>query len=60
MENAYCERFNGKLRDECLNANWFARLTDSQRAIDQWLRQYNDERPTRAWAVEPRRSLPEH
>ena len=22
IENAYCESFNGKLRDECLNANW--------------------------------------
>lgn len=32
VENAYCESFNSKLRDECLNANWFAILTDAQHA----------------------------
>jgi transposase InsO family protein len=25
-ENAYCESFNGKLRDECLNTIWFTSL----------------------------------
>jgi putative transposase len=25
MQNAYVESFNGKLRDECLNENWFRR-----------------------------------
>lgn len=35
IENAYCESFNGKLRDECLNANWFASLGDAQRVIEQ-------------------------
>jgi putative transposase len=45
VENAYCESFNGKLRDECLNANWFATLADAQRAIEQWRHEYNEERP---------------
>ena len=45
IENAYCESFNGKLRDECLNANWFASLGDAQRVIEQWRREYNEERP---------------
>lgn len=45
IENAYCESFNGKLRDECLNANWFASLADAQRAIEQWRQEYNEERP---------------
>ena len=45
IENAYCESFNGKLRDECLNANWFASVADAQRAIEQWRCEYNDERP---------------
>lgn len=45
IENAYCESFNGKLRDECLNANWFASLADAQRAIEQWRHEYNEERP---------------
>jgi putative transposase len=26
-QNAYIESFNGRLRDECLNANWFTSLT---------------------------------
>lgn len=45
VENAYCESFNGKLRDECLNANWFASLSDAQRVIEQWRCDYNDVRP---------------
>jgi putative transposase len=45
VENAYCESFNGKLRDECLNANWFATIADAQRTIEQWRQEYNEERP---------------
>jgi len=45
IENAYCESFNGKLRDECLNANWFASLGDAQRVIEEWRCEYNEERP---------------
>ena len=45
VENAYCENFNGKLRDECLNANWFTTLADAQRVIEQWRLEYNTERP---------------
>lgn len=45
VENAFCESFNGKLRDECLSANWFASLADAQRAIEQWRVEYNEERP---------------
>lgn len=45
IENAYCESFNGKLRDECLNANWFPTIADAQRAIEAWRTEYNEERP---------------
>ena len=45
VENAFCESFNGKLRDECLSANWFASLADAQRVIEGWRREYNEERP---------------
>lgn len=45
VENAFCESFNGKLRDECLSANWFAGLADAQRVIEGWRREYNEERP---------------
>ena len=27
VQNAYVESFNGRLRDECLNANWFTSLS---------------------------------
>lgn len=45
VENAFCESFNGKLRDECLNANWFESVADAQRVIEVWRREYNEERP---------------
>ena len=33
-QNAYIESFNGRLRDECLNANWFINLSDAKRKIE--------------------------
>jgi putative transposase len=33
-QNAYIESFNGKLRDECLNANYFLSLDDARRKIE--------------------------
>lgn len=45
VENAFCESFNGKLRHECLNANWFPTLAEAQRIIEAWRREYNEERP---------------
>lgn len=44
-QNAYVESFAGKLRDECLNAHWFLTLTDARSVIEQWRREYNEERP---------------
>src|SRR5215469_2527919 len=34
----------GRLRDECLNANWFTSLSDV-RKIETWRQDYNQERP---------------
>jgi putative transposase len=45
VQNAYVESFNGRLRDECLNANWFTSLTDARRKIETWRRDYNEQRP---------------
>jgi putative transposase len=45
VQNAYVESFNGRLRDECLNANWFTSLGDARRKIEAWRRDYNQERP---------------
>ncbi len=44
-QNAYIESFNGRLRDECLNANWFTSLRDARRKIETWRQDYNEQRP---------------
>lgn len=45
VENAYVESFNGKLRNECLNQHWFTDLADARVTIEEWRRDYNEERP---------------
>lgn len=44
-DNDYIESFNGKLRDECLNANWFESLADAKERIRAWRLDYNEVRP---------------
>ena len=45
MQNGHVESFNGRLRDECLNANWFRNLLDARAKIAAWRDEYNGERP---------------
>ena len=45
VQNAYVESFNGRLRDECLNANWFTSLSDARQKIETWRQDYNQQRP---------------
>jgi putative transposase len=45
MQNGHIESFNGRLRDECLNANWFHNLADARAKIRAWRDEYNGERP---------------
>jgi putative transposase len=45
VENAFIERFNGKFRDECLNANWFHVLEHAREVVSEWLEHYNERRP---------------
>jgi len=45
MQNGHVESFNGRLRDECLNANWFRNLMDARAKIAAWRDEYNGERP---------------
>jgi len=45
VDNAYVESFNGKLRDECLNEQYFLDLTDARVHIERWRREYNRARP---------------
>ncbi|MCU1337794.1 MAG: Mobile element protein [Bryobacterales bacterium] len=58
MQNGHVESFNGRLRDECLNANWFRNLIDAKQKISAWRDEYNSERPTVVWATERPTSLP--
>ena len=44
-QNGKCESFNGKLRDECLNMEWFDTLKEAQAVIDAWRDEYNSFRP---------------
>ena len=44
-ENGYCESFNGKLRDECLNGEIFYSLKEAQVVIEMWRKHYNTVRP---------------
>ena len=45
MENGYVESFNGRLRDECLNENWFCSLAEARETIEAWRQDYNQCRP---------------
>lgn len=44
-DNCYVETFNGSLRDECLNVNWFETMEDARTIIEAWRRDYNETRP---------------
>jgi putative transposase len=45
IENAFAESFNGRLRDECLNTNWFLSLRHARDVIEDWRMDYNTVRP---------------
>jgi len=52
-ENGYCESFNGKLRDECLNGEIFYSLREAQVVIENWRIHYNTRRPHSALGYRP-------
>ena len=45
VQNGHVESFNGRLRDECLNVNWFRNLFEARRKIAFWRHDYNTARP---------------
>jgi putative transposase len=45
IENAFAESFIGRLRDECLNTNWFISLKHARDIIQEWREDYNEVRP---------------
>ena len=56
-ENGYNERFNGTLRHEVLNAEWFSSIKQAQTVINMWLKEYNHIRPHQSLNMRP--TIPE-
>jgi putative transposase len=52
-ENGFCESFNGKLRDECLNGEIFYSLKEAQVVIEKWRVEYNTRRPHSSLGYRP-------
>src|SRR6202030_4071442 len=52
-ENGYCESFNGKLRDECLNGEIFYSLKEARVVIEKWRVEYNTKKPHSALGYRP-------
>ncbi len=52
-ENGYIESFNGKLRDEMLNREWFSTLFEAKVLTEEWRREYNQVRPHSALGYRP-------
>ena len=44
-ETPFVESFNGRLRDECLNIEDFANITEAQVILEDWRTEYNHYRP---------------
>ena len=43
-DNAFIEAFNGKFRQECLDAHWFMSLADAREKMETWRKYYNEDR----------------
>jgi putative transposase len=51
VANGFIESFNGRLRDECLNVEWFISLHDARQKLAKFREHYNHERP-HSWLAE--------
>jgi putative transposase len=45
MQNGYVERCNGSVRKELLNTNVFYSLSEVRQRVEEWMLDYNNERP---------------
>jgi putative transposase len=45
MQNAFREGFQSRLRDECLNQQWFISIPDAKRMLAEYREHYNTHRP---------------
>ena len=44
-DNAFIESFNGRLRRECINENWFLSLEDAREKVEAWRVLHDADRP---------------
>lgn len=44
-DNAFIEAFNGRLRDECLNTQWFLSFDNARAKIEAWRTDLNEPTP---------------
>ncbi len=44
-DNAFAEAFNGKVRAECIDQNWFLPVKDARPKCEAYRHEYNNERP---------------
>ena len=57
-DNAFIESFNGRIRAECLNENWFLSIDDARQKVEAWRQDYNNHRPHSALGnLAPEKSL---
>lgn len=47
-DNAFIESFNGRVRQELLNASWFESLEQAREMTGTWRTEYNNHRPHRS------------
>ena len=52
-QNGFIESFNGKLRDELLNREWFRSRAEAKVLIERWRLFYNEQRPHSAHRYQP-------
>jgi len=44
-QNAFVESFNGTMREDCLNSNWFGTIEEARSVIENWREEHNGFRP---------------
>ncbi|CAM2166853.1 transposase [Burkholderia latens] len=52
-QNGFVKSFNGKLRDELLNREWFRSRAEAKVLIEGWRQFYNERRPQCAHRYQP-------
>lgn len=56
-QNAYIERFNRTVREECLDLHWFESVRHAEHVVTEWMWLYNNERPHSAVGNRPPRKV---